>query len=430
MSILLAQELRQARQEAGLSLQEVAAGTHIKLRYLEALERGDLDALPSTAQARGFLRVYANFLNRDPQAFIRLMDETGDNGVEQAPFVPYQSDISEPAPEEIEAEQLRQEFSTRGALHMQEIGQQLKRHREILGLSLQDVERHTHLRLHYLKALEEGDIAALPSPVQGRGMLKNYADFLGLDPDSLLLTFADAIQAQHAARVPERTRPRPPEKQPRRLSQFRRIFTGDLFITLGIIGVLILFVIWGVFQIAAARASITPTPDPPSIADVLAPTSSPTQAITATSEPGEAGEGAVVVGVTPLVTASPTPEIHLPALDTTPGSLQLAISARQRAWMRVLVDGEVVFEGITVIGTVYPFTAAEQVEVLTGNGGGLIIYYNNQNLGPLGVFGEVVHRIYTAGGVLTPTATITPTPTQTPRFSPTPPATSMPGGLP
>ena len=34
----------------------------------------------------------------------------------------------------------------------------------------------------------------LPSPVQGRGMLKNYADFLGLESDTLLLTFADGLQ--------------------------------------------------------------------------------------------------------------------------------------------------------------------------------------------------------------------------------------------
>jgi hypothetical protein len=82
------------------------------------------------------------------------------------------------------------------------------------------------------------------------------------------------------------------------------------------------------------------------------------------------------------------------------------------------------------VGSVYPFSGFERIEVVTGNGGGLIVYFGEQNLGPMGLFGEVVDRIYTAEGVQTPTPTITPTVTETPRFSPTPPATAMPGGQP
>jgi cytoskeletal protein RodZ len=51
------------------------------------------------------------------------------------------------------------------------------------------------LRKHYLKALEEGDYNALPSSMQGRGMLSNYAKFLGLDEENLLLQFAEGVQA-------------------------------------------------------------------------------------------------------------------------------------------------------------------------------------------------------------------------------------------
>jgi cytoskeletal protein RodZ len=45
------------------------------------------------------------------------------------------------------------------------------------------VERHTHLRAVFVKALEEGAFDKLPSPVQTRGMLSNYATFLDLDVD-------------------------------------------------------------------------------------------------------------------------------------------------------------------------------------------------------------------------------------------------------
>lgn len=431
MSRSLGNELRQARLDQGLSLEEVAQATHIKMRYLEALERGDMEALPSYAQGRGFVRVYANFLNQDPDLYLSLLDQVDGDSQEHAAYNPYQGSEPEPTEAELEMQRLSQETAQHGDDLLKELGQRLRQRREALGLSLEDVERHTHLRLHYLKALENGEPAALPSPVQGRGMLKNYCDFLGMDADAQLLIFAEALQAYYTARQPERTRPRPPEKQPRAVSPFRRLISGDLFLTAIIILLVVSFVGWGVFQIADARSDQTPTPDPPSIADVLAPSSTPTTSPTA--NPTAAGNGgtAVAPGQTPGVTAeAPAEAVSFPTLDPQLGGLQVYISAAQRAFLRVTVDGEVQFEGQVIIGTVYPFTAEETIEVTTGNGAGITVYYNDQNLGQLGGFGEVVTRIFTPDEILLPTATVTPTPTETPLVTPTPPATAMPGGLP
>ncbi len=62
MSETIGQKLQSSRQEKRLSIEQVSAATRIRLHYLEALERDDLSAIPSTAQARGFLRIYADFL--------------------------------------------------------------------------------------------------------------------------------------------------------------------------------------------------------------------------------------------------------------------------------------------------------------------------------------------------------------------------------
>ena len=59
-------ELRRAREARSLSLEEVAQATHMRVHYLRALEEGDLEAIPSRAQAKGFLRAYAEYLNLDP----------------------------------------------------------------------------------------------------------------------------------------------------------------------------------------------------------------------------------------------------------------------------------------------------------------------------------------------------------------------------
>jgi cytoskeletal protein RodZ len=105
------------------------------------------------------------------------------------------------------------------------MGLLLQRQRDLLGLSLEDVERHTHLRTHYLRALEAGKLEDLPSPVQGRGMLKNYTTFLGLDPEPLLLRFAEGLQARLAAQQAAQPRKRAPAvaEPPRPISPLRRL---------------------------------------------------------------------------------------------------------------------------------------------------------------------------------------------------------------
>ncbi|MFN2103243.1 MAG: helix-turn-helix domain-containing protein [Candidatus Promineifilaceae bacterium] len=66
----LGQILRQARENKGLSLEEVNEQTRISVRYLEALENGDYSALPTATHTRGFLRNYARFLDLEPQPLV------------------------------------------------------------------------------------------------------------------------------------------------------------------------------------------------------------------------------------------------------------------------------------------------------------------------------------------------------------------------
>lgn len=60
---MIGQALREAREAKGCTLEEAERATRIRARYLAALEAEDFGALPSEAQARGFLRNYAQFLS-------------------------------------------------------------------------------------------------------------------------------------------------------------------------------------------------------------------------------------------------------------------------------------------------------------------------------------------------------------------------------
>lgn len=59
--------------------------------------------------------------------------------------------------------------------------------RERKGVDLYRAERDTKIRARYLGALERGDYKELPGAVYTKGFLRNYALYLGLDPEDVLV---------------------------------------------------------------------------------------------------------------------------------------------------------------------------------------------------------------------------------------------------
>src|SRR3954451_4483551 len=59
------ERLRAAREEKGLSLEDVAAQTRIPRRHLEAIEAADWDKLPAPTYTIGFARSYASIVGLD-----------------------------------------------------------------------------------------------------------------------------------------------------------------------------------------------------------------------------------------------------------------------------------------------------------------------------------------------------------------------------
>lgn len=59
----LAERLRKAREEAGLTLKKFSEISKIQLKYLERLEGGQFDKLPAFVYTQGFLKKYSQILN-------------------------------------------------------------------------------------------------------------------------------------------------------------------------------------------------------------------------------------------------------------------------------------------------------------------------------------------------------------------------------
>lgn len=309
--------------------------------------------------------------------------------------------------ETVQAQAPELQYVENSAEIFKEIGRDLRERRELLSLHLEEVERNTHVKAHYLDALERGAVDDLPSTVQTRGMLSNYATFLDLDVDTILLRFADALQARHRERNPQKPARKPGQPILATLPPMRSFIAGDLIFGVGVVVLLVGFAIWGVSRVLTLQGEQDVNPTAPSISEILLASPDPSS-YTATPSPevisAFPGEATVTV-VIPTLNANVNVQVNLVAVE--------------RTYMRVIVDGEVVFEGRVVPGTAYPFEAVDQVEVLVGSGAAIRILYNGRDLGLLGSFGQVVSNIYRAEEIITPTgmpsatASITPTATST-----------------
>ena len=279
---------------------------------------------------------------------------------------------------------------------MTAIGQTLSGAREQLGLTLEEAERATHIRARHLEALEREAWDALPSPVQARGFLHNYADFLGLDPDAILLQYVE-VQQQRRSAIAAPTRPSAATERVRGVEVRRpRWISGDLLISsLVVLGVLAVL-IWGVGRMMAGfRAR---TLEEAGGGSLVLPTVQPTPSPTA-----EAALPEALAQVQVVPTAGPTATLEPPPLLTLRGRVNVQLVVEQRSWIRVLVDGREQYSGRAAAGEILEFQAQQTIEVITGNGGGVRVFYQGQDTGLMGEFGDAVVRIWAEEGVVTPT---------------------------
>lgn len=74
----IGRHLREARQQRGEDLYDVADYLRIKPSYLFALEDGDFTTMPGRTYAMGFLRTYADHLGYDGSELVRQLKATGE----------------------------------------------------------------------------------------------------------------------------------------------------------------------------------------------------------------------------------------------------------------------------------------------------------------------------------------------------------------
>lgn len=275
---------------------------------------------------------------------------------------------------------------------MKELGDLLRRSREELGLTLDDVQTITCIQRRYLEALEQERFEELPDHVVGRGFLRSYASVLKLDPEVLVGIFEGL------------TRPMEAPDDGAMLSErgifYKDIPMGNSVRTPGdfLVGILVVLVVIGglvgafyVFQgqllpfLEEARESVLPTED--AVFILPTPTPLPTFTPTPTNTP------------TPIYYTGVTVELHI----------------TEESWVQVFVDGVKEFEGILRPGDEKHWNGQKQVAVRVGNAGGVEAIVNGESMGRMGQRGQVVDQIWEKVDegsplLLTPTPTVPVTP--------------------
>jgi cytoskeletal protein RodZ len=304
----------------------------------------------------------------------------------------------------------------------QALGRYLRESREAREKTLEDAEQALRIRRYILEAFEIGDFnVAGASQVQIRGFIRNYARYLGLDEERVVVFYESALEngqrrgrrKNRRERSPQRelnaprsitdTNPSLPKVSPaeQRASANRaRTMLNSLVMTL--VGLASLAVIiFVLFQIIQAPQQNNDTPFNV-IGDLP---SSPTFTAAPTFTPRPSPEAAVDTRVIPTYSGR---------------GVLVSIEMTQRAWIRFVADDIERYAGIAPPGTTLTFSAENTIAITASNAQALNIIYNGQQQGMLGGRGQRIDITFTPtnmqllmGPGFAPTAEFSPTPLPT-----------------
>lgn len=255
-------------------------------------------------------------------------------------------------------------------------GDQLKREREMRGVSLEEISAATRISTRFLSALENDQWDLLPGGVFNRGFIRSVARFLGLNEDNLVAEYD--LETKH--RIEAGVVPDPPLEMRRR---YGPVVVAFILLFVILAGAWFGYKYFGP-QLAAqlrARHSVPATTDRSTVAATKTAHAAGLAA-EASATPAPAA-GHYPSAVSPVPSGDPT----MPrASAATP--LQLKIEAGKPADLKVLSDGRTIYDGHVDAGNVMRFEARDSLDITCSDFGVLLLELNGQTVAPLGLPGQ------------------------------------------
>lgn len=216
-------------------------------------------------------------------------------------------------------------------------GEHLRREREMRGVSLEEIAAATRISTRFLEALEKEEWDHLPGGVFNRGFIRSVARFLGLDEEGLVAEYA----LETKGRVDTGVVPDPPIERSRNWGP-------------AVVSILVLCALiaagWFIFTRYGAAIA------------------------------GKLHRKSSSVSAAPPAPAAITPDPNVP--------LDLKVVADKSAAVRVLADGQAVFDGPLGPGATKQFHATNSLEITSSDSSALHLELNGQAVPPIGLPGQ------------------------------------------
>lgn len=234
-----------------------------------------------------------------------------------------------------------------------EIGSTLYQARQKQQISLEAIAADTLISVGLLKALEKGILEELPEPIYIRGLIKKFADYLGLDGAGLASLFPTDVGVKS------------PQSSRIRLwlptIQFRPLHLYFLYIAI------VMLSVQGISNHLKRSALELETGE-------LSPPSSVESSSVKVSSPQDASSN-------PRQKALEKPVV-------------VDIQLKDDCWLKIVVDGKTAFEGTLKEGTHRTWMAEERLTVRAANADQVLIAFNHQQARKLGKPGQVQEVTY------------------------------------
>lgn len=272
------------------------------------------------------------------------------------------------------------------------IGAYLKSVRENQGKDVDEVANQIFIRPAIVRAIETADWESLPEPVFVQGFIRRYGDYLGLDGKELSQQFESTpVSVLPDPKLASQGVEGVVNKQDR--YRLKVLSAGETAgqnlpsqgeassLKWGLLVAAIAILAGGGLWFFSRRMPQTALPDS---------SPSPTAAETGSAESGASevpGEAATPETDAPAAEATDSGPVAESAPTGAPITFQVNLAGD--SWMRVIVDGEEVYEGILTEGATETWQAERELTVRAGNSGAVLYSFNGGDELPLGAPGAV-----------------------------------------
>lgn len=228
------------------------------------------------------------------------------------------------------------------------IGTELKRERELRGITLKEIADATKINIRYLRDLEEDRLENLPGTFFLKGIIRSFAKYIGLDENTILNSYYES--ELHREQEPEEEKEDQKTQNTLPIKVKRILFAILLFLAF----MAVLTLIW-IFV-------INQKPQEQQVEETQS--------------------------AQPIQKSEPAPPQETQVIEEEK-ELVLDLTFLNETWVQIFADGELVLEGLKLEGEKAQVIAKSELLINTGNAGGISFTLNNKSGISLGKSGDV-----------------------------------------